>query len=194
MNLISCVVTFIVCLVASATLLERRRKRRIAEVIEGRGGKVLKIRWEGGPTDQRTVRYVGAQGEWRQAQALLGKPPVLQEDISYQEVLRRKYEKRPPLTMFDILARAGIVLSLPGYADYYAIFRSLTKDNAELERIEESSPNKRFAPVLQCLEVAALGASDPHVLEMTVDGVNVTVRWSVMGYAPRRVLILKKIP
>jgi hypothetical protein len=41
--------------------------------------------------------------------------------------------------------------------------------------------------------VTALSASDQHVLEMTVDGINITVRWSVSGHAPHQVLMLEKV-
>lgn len=183
----------IASLIAMGVILERRRCRRITEIIEARGGRVLAIKRTLPSSQRRIIRYIGPQGELRQALVDSKGMSDLTDDQPYQDVLRQPFERKKPKTLLDDLQLAAECSKLPGHAAYEAAIKKLAIDSAPSIQISEFPLNQKFAPMLQYLEAAALhvASGDPHLLELSANGSNINIRWSVTGSPPHRMLTIE---
>ena len=188
---------------ALGMLLERRRRRRIDELVAAVRGKLIDVR---PPPDystrRRIVRYIGPQGELRQATAVFGRAPHFEDDKPFQEVLRQTYKPpADPSCPVDInrIMRSIENAKLPGHAAFCAVVRELAAGSNDSIVINESAScqpvDRRFAPILQCIEACHIDDGSPaeHQLDFIADGKNIQFRWRVEGEAPKRSLIVEAV-
>ena len=181
-----------------AVVRERRRRRRIAALIRRRGGRIIDFGLPLPPEWQRTVRFIGSEGDLRQV-VIPMKDDIdlhdLHDERPEELVLRDEFERGGMLDRLVVVARCK---ELPGHAAYEKIMRSLAQGEVDRVLVREQDPSAdaqaRFAPVLQCLEAASLGEERRNRFELVVDGQAVDVQWHVEGDPPERVLHLRAEP
>jgi hypothetical protein len=181
-------------LLAIGALLNRRTRQRVRDTIAQMGGTVVAVQ----PGLPWRVRYVGPEGDLRQATVQPRGKFKLIEDRPYQDVLRERYESSRD-TMLRELILAAEYSKLPGHGDYIAAVRELVDGGRSTVTIEESADHgvrARLAPILQCLEAVGINckSADGQPLELNAFGKSIKLRWSVTGIAPSRRLMLKLEP
>lgn len=178
---------------AAGVLKLRRRRRRIEQTIAARGGRVVFVKWGSrGGSLREVVRYLGPQGELREA-LVAANAATLTQDRPFQDVLREKYE-RYESDMLAKLMLASECARLPGAEVFKAIVRELAADPNESMSVQESpadaAKQPNFAPLLQRVEAASITSKSDNILELVADGKTLDVRWSLQGEAPHRTLTL----
>jgi hypothetical protein len=186
----------VVVLIAVCIVVAERTRNRIKELILERGGKIVGVTIFFVSPTQRTVRYIAAAGELRQATISTKRGGVsVVDDRPYQLVLRDEADSG---LMLDELLLAAECMELPGYAAYAEIIRSLAQGKTQSVELYEQEQTEgyqpRFAPILQCLEAASIFSNNDGCLELTSDGQAVTVWWQVEGQPPQRLLQITAAP
>jgi hypothetical protein len=192
-----CIIVAPALLLVGGLLVELRRRRLISKTIVEAGGRVVAFRMTAFPVDRTIVEYISSQGELRQASMIRGQTQ-LQNDRTFECALRDQYQN----TKSDLMAAVQLASQfsrLPGLDAWNLLARELASGTLKSATIEESAGDGqarwRFAPTLQCLEAMSIGSKAPSskVLELTVDGRQLDVQWSVEGAAPHRSLTVTTV-
>jgi len=181
--------TPLAALIVLSIALLRKRRRKIEAYLLGIGGQLVEIDFEIGSNATRTVQYIGADGDLRQAKLLL-KPQITPEwDRSYVEVLRDQLAEASGL---EKLVVADQINKLPGHPAFEKLLISLIEDGNESVEIHEQCDEWRapctFASVAQCFEAISIESCIEGLLQLVVKGNDINVRWEIIGERPRRCL------
>lgn len=190
------IVALLAVLFGIAAVLDRRMREKIRTFVRSNGGTVRTLK-----PKHRAEYYVVFEsrgGDLRRAIARVkaGSVHVI-EDQPYHHYLRRPPRLPPDPAPKDIsldhLIWQAELQQLPGHKDYAQLVRQLRAGPHELEIAEDE---KRFAAMLQCVEMQSMTEGDDTdgTLDLVVDGQPTEMRWRIEGESPNRRLILYAAP